>query len=100
MIGIIVLDDIGAISSPAAMSVDSSGATAHNVSDNQKGVSFQNTGSGIAWYGGSNVDPATKRGNQLFPNQTLVYKNVKKSFSVYFKCAAGISTTISVVESA
>ncbi len=97
MISFIEFNNIGLINDEAKISVDSAGATAYTIEAGKKGISFQNTGSSIVWYGGSTVDPANVRGNKLFPNQSLVYKNVSNRFVIYFKCEAGDSSTISPV---
>lgn len=90
--------DIGAISDVPKIDVVSATAISHSVTAGQRGVSFQNVGTKICWYGGSTVDPAAKRGNKLFPNQTLPYSNVKNDFDIYFRCGAGDTTEIGVVE--
>jgi len=96
MITFIEYNNVGAIASEAAVSVDAT-AVAYTVTAGKKGVSFQNVGSKVAWYGGANVAPASNIGNKLFQSQGLVYKGVKNTFKVYFRCAAGESTTIGVV---
>lgn len=91
-------DDVGAISSLAKIDVVSASAISHSVTSGKKGVSLENTGDKVTWYGGSNVDPANKIGNRLWPTQILHYKNVKTTFDLYFRCAAGDTTDISPVE--
>lgn len=96
MINFLEFNNVGAVSSEAAISVDENGIT-YTVTAGKKGVSFQNVGSKVAWYGGSTTLPASNIGNKLFPSQGLVYKGVKNTFTVYFKTAVGESTTIGVV---
>lgn len=91
-------DDVGAISDVAKIDVESASAISHTVTSGKKGVILQNTGDKLCWYGGSTVDPANKRGNKLFPNDVLPYRNVKTTFKIYFKCESGDTTTISPVE--
>ena len=97
MIGFIEYNNIGAIDNEASISVDANNAVAYTVPAGKKGVSIQNVGNKQCWYGGSSVDPATNKGNKMFQNQSLVYKNVKNTFKIYFLCAAGSSTTLGVV---
>lgn len=96
MIGFLEYNNVGAIGSEAVINVDSAGI-AYTVTAGKKGVSFQNVGSKIAWYGGSNVHVVNKIGNKLFQNQGLVYKGVKNTFKIYFKTATGDTTTIGVI---
>ena len=90
--------DVGAISSLPKIDVVSASAISHPVTAGKKGVSIQNVGSKICWWGDSNVDPANSVGNKLFPNQTLYYENVKSSFDIYFRCASGDTTTLGANE--
>ena len=96
MITFIEYNNIGAVTDVAGISASGTIAS-YTIPAGKKGISFQNVGNKIAWYGGSTVDPTTNRGNKLFQNQSLVYKNVKNSFEIYFKCAAGETTIIGVV---
>lgn len=96
MITFIEYNNIGAIADEAKISVDSAGAS-YTIPAGKKGVSFQNVGTKIIWYGGSTVDPVAKRGNQLFPNQGLVYKNVNKRFTIYFKTGGSDTSEVGVV---
>lgn len=97
MISFIEFNNISAISEEVAISVGHSAAVAYAIPAGKKGVSFQNVGSKIAWYGGAGVDPSTNRGVKLFSNQTLVFKNVKNSFTIYFLCGGTDTTSIGVV---
>ena len=97
MISFIEFNNISAIGSEAKISVDGVGAVSYTIPAGKKGVSFQNVGSKIAWYGGDNVSPADSIGVKLFVNQTLSFKNVKNTFKIYFKCAVADTTSIGVV---
>ncbi len=94
MITFIEYNNVGIITDEAAVTVNITGV--YTVTAGKKGVSLQNIGDKIVWYGGSTVDTAS-RGNMLFPRQTLVYKNVKKTFKIYFKAAIANPSTIGVV---
>lgn len=96
MITFIEYNNIGAIADETRITVDAVG-TSYTIPAGRKGVSFQNVSGDVCWYGGSAVDPTTHRGNKLFPRQGLVYKNVKNSFTIRFRCAAGESCYIGVV---
>jgi hypothetical protein len=89
---------VGAISSLTAISVGNASAVSHTVSAGKSGVSFQNVGSKVVWYGGANVDPANNVGNKLTPLMTLSYKNVKEDFKIYFKCGGTDTSIIGVIE--
>lgn len=93
----VALGDIGSISTQPPVSVDSAGATSLNISAGKSGIIIQNVGSSIVYFGGSNVSPATNYGCQLLPKVMLILK-AKDTFTVYFKCAAGETSTIGVVE--
>ncbi len=97
MINFVEYNNISAIADEAKISVDSAGATSYTITAGKKGVNFQNTGTSIVWYGGSTIDPENLRGNKLFPNQSLTYKNVNQKFVIYFKCGSGETSTISSV---
>ena len=96
MITFIEFNNIGAIQSETSVSVDTT-AIAYTVTAGKKSVSFQNVGSKAVWYGGSNVSPSANIGNKLFPNGGIVYKGVKSTFKIYFRCGAGDSSSIGVV---
>lgn len=97
MITFIEYNNVGAIADEAAVSVGNSSATYYDIPVGKKGVSLQNVGGKIIWYGGSSVDPSNNRGNKLFPNQTLIYKNVKSAFRIYFLCGGTDTSTMGVV---
>lgn len=96
MITVIEFNNIGAISSEAAVSVDEN-PTVYTITAGKKGISFQNLGSKPIWYGGSNLDPDNNIGNKIFSNGSLVYKGVKSTFQIYFACLDTESSTLGVV---
>lgn len=78
--------------------MDDSGITTYDLAEGKKGVSFQSQGVNPVWYGGkASVVPGTSRGHKLWPNQTLVYKNVRKAFTIGFRCDTGESCTLAIV---
>lgn len=91
-------EEIGSLSDVAKVSVDATGAIAHTVTSGKRGVIFMNTGNGICWMGGSTVDPANSRGFLMLPRTAFQFNKVTRDFTAYFKCAATVTTTISVVE--
>lgn len=91
-------DDVGKINDVAAIAVDDVGAISYTVTTGKKGVILQNVGAKMCWFGGDTVNPATKRGITLLPNTVIVFRNVRSTFKVYFKCGAGDTTTIGIVE--
>ena len=96
--GIVSFDDVGQFSTASPVSVDSSGATQLTLTSGKKTIIIQNTGTEIVWAGGSDVVPSTSSGIAILPYVMLIFRNVSSSFSIYFKCAAGKTSTISVVE--
>jgi hypothetical protein len=94
---VVSLDGLGAISTAAPVSVDSTGATSLNITAGKKGIIIQNIGSNIVWFGGSNVSPGTNYGCCLLPMVMLVLY-AKSNFTIYFKTAAGLTSTVGVVE--
>jgi len=97
MINFIEYNNLGSLSDEAPVSVDSAAAIAYTITAGKKGVSFQNVGSKVVWYGGINVNPATSRGHKLVPMQVLSYRNTKNTFKIYFKCESGDTSTIGVI---
>lgn len=89
---------ISSVTDSAKISVTDSSATAHTITSGKSLLYFINTGSTIVWWGGSTIDPDNSRGAPLTPLQGFVFENVSPGFKVYFKCAAGISGTISIIE--
>lgn len=92
-----VIKGIVAPVTAAALSIGSSGATSFTIPIGKTKVQFQNTGTGRCWYGDSDIAPATARGNYLEPGDTLYYDNVDVLFVLYFRCASGVTTTISPI---
>ena len=97
MITFIEYNNISTINSEAPITVDDTGAIPYTIPAGKKGVSFQNVGAKNCWYGGSNVDPAASIGIRLFRNQKLIFRNVKKTFKIYFLCETGDSTSVGVI---
>lgn len=98
MITFIEFNNVGAIGDEVKLSITDAAIIVYTVPAGKKGISFQNVGTKAAWYGGpTTVDPANSRGNKMFMNQTITYKNVKNSFSIGFRCGTGDSTTIAIV---
>lgn len=98
MITFIEYNNVGAIGDEVKLTVNDAAITVYTVAAGKKGVSFQNTGASAVWYGGeTTVDPSAKRGNKLYPNQSLVYKGVKNTFRIGFKCETGGAAELAVV---
>ena len=97
MISFVEYNNVSAINSGAKISVTAGAAVPYTIPAGKKGVTFQNTGSKNCWYGGSNVMPADSVGIKLFRNQGLTFRNVKRTFKIYFKCATGDSTNVGVI---
>ncbi len=95
MITFIEYNNVGAITDEAAVTVTSAGVS-YTITAGKKGVSLQNIGDKTLWYGGPSVNTAD-RGNILYQRQTIVYKNVKKTFKIYFQTAIGEETKVGVV---
>jgi len=90
-------DDVGAITHTAKLSVPNTQVEL-TLTAGKRGISIQNVGSKIAWWGGTGLVPADKDGNQLFPNQTMLFRNVRHDFSIFFRCGGTDSTELGIVE--
>lgn len=97
-ISIATIDDVGAFNDVASLSIDSAAASSHIVTSGKKGVIFMNVGNNECWMGGSTVDPSASRGIIMLPRVYFLFRNVTADFRMYFKCAAGITTTVGVIE--
>ena len=95
---IVAFDDVGAFNTVAPYSIDSAGATQLTLTSGKKSIIIQNTGSSIIWGGDSDVSPATNRGIAILPYVMLIFRSVSSNFSLYLKCAAGETSTLSVIE--
>lgn len=94
----IPFDEVGAFSCGNTLAVDENAAVSFTVTAGKKVVILMNTGSKAAWFGGSDVDPATSKGVKQGPQVMLIFRNVKSTFKVYYKMGAGDTTNISIVE--
>ncbi|MHA2068127.1 MAG: hypothetical protein ACXABY_27515 [Candidatus Thorarchaeota archaeon] len=92
-------DSPGPLRVATPISVVSASATEHPLTPGRAGIIFQNVGNKECWFGDSTVAPASNLGNILLPRASVMFVNVKSDFSVYFRCAAGDTTTIGIVES-
>lgn len=88
----------GALTSQAKLSITDAGVTTYTIPAGKLGVTFQNQGTGAVWYGSSDISPANNKGVYLLPNQTLTFKSVKRTFTISFITAAGVTGTIGVNE--
>ena len=59
-------------------------------------IEIQNTGTNEVYFGGSGVTSAT--GIILRPQQGKIFANIQDTFSLYFICAAGETSTLRIVE--
>ena len=100
MLGVtnIPFDEIGALSTGTTVEADAVSAQSHTITSGKKVVILQNVGSKLVWFGGSDVDPANSKGNILLPRVMLIFRNAKSNFKIYFKCVAGDTTNIGIVE--
>ena len=96
--GTVSFDNIGVFNTVAPISVDAVGATQLTLSTGKRSIIIQNTGSDVIWGGDSNVSPATNRGIAILPYVMLIFRDVSSDFSIYFKCAATKTSTLSVIE--
>ncbi len=92
------IDNVGAVSDQAPVSVTDAAATSVSVTIGKKGVQVMNVGTEECWFGGSTVDPSASRGIKLTPHSAIQIRNTTNDFKIYFKCASGLSTTIGVTE--
>jgi len=92
------IDNAGAISDVPKISVTDSAAISHALTAGKKGVALMNVGTSTCWVGGSTVDPANSRGIKMLSDSLLTIRNTTSDFKIYFKCGAGLSTTIGVIE--
>lgn len=94
----IPFDQVGAISTAPTLSVTAASTQSHTVTADKKAVVFQPVSGAEVWFGGSDVNPATNKGNILIPRTLLIFRNVKSTFKVYFKCASGKTSEIGINE--
>jgi len=94
----IPFDQVGALSSVSALSVTDAGTQSHTVTAGKKVVIFQVVSGKECWYGGLDVDPSANLGIIIMPRGMLIFRNVKSTFKVYFKCASGDTSEVGINE--
>lgn len=97
MLGIAMMDDVGALSDVAAVSVTAS-ATSHTMTSGKRGVIYQNLGTKDVFIGGATVDGDSNRGILLYPGSMFQFRNAKEGHKAFFVCKTGDTSTIGVVE--
>ena len=95
---VINFDDAGVFTPITPISVNDSSAQELTLTSGMKGILFQNVGTQECWFADATVAPATNIGVILLPRQSMFIRNAASDFSVYFKCASGLSTVIGGVE--
>lgn len=93
--GSVPIDTAGVVSNRAAITVTAV-AQEITIGAGLRSIEIQNTGTDLIYMGGSGVTDAT--GIKLFQNQGKLFMNVKDTFSIYFICAAGKTSTLRVIE--
>lgn len=94
----IPFDEIGAITSLAPLSVTDSSVQSYTVTAGKKVVILQIVSGGECWYGGATVNPATNIGIIMMPRGMLIFRNVKSTFKIYFRCATGLTAEVAINE--
>ena len=94
-VAFVVIDAVGAVSNRATVSVTSTAAEL-TPTTGKRTIEIQNTGTNEVYYGGSGVDDTT--GIIIRPQGGKIFANVKDSFSIYFVCSSGETSTLRVVE--
>lgn len=97
-VAVAIIDDVGLANNVTALSVTDSATASHSLTAGKRAVSYMITGSSICWYGGSDVNPATNLGHVLSVRFLLMFRQVSSDHILYFKCASGASTTVSIIE--
>lgn len=90
--------NVGALVDSLPISVTDAGATSHTMTPGTRGIIYQNTGGAACWMGGSSIVPISKRGFNIKPTDAVHFEKPLPDHKAYFKCTAGDSTTISVIE--
>jgi len=93
-----IFKNITSFGDSPAISITDSSASSYTMSSGNSYALLQNVGDSIAWFGSSDVNPATGVGNYLVPGERLILEHAQAGVEVYFKCASGDTTTIGVVE--
>lgn len=94
----IPFDQVGAIECGTTISSTAAAAQSHTVTAGKKAVIFQIVSGSLCWFGGSTVNPATNVGIILLPRTLLVFRNVKKTFKIYFKNVGAQTSEIGINE--
>lgn len=94
----IPFDQVGAISTAPTLSVTAAAIQSHTITSGKKGVILQIVSGSECWFGGSDIDPTTNKGNIMTPRMMLIFRNAKSTFKVYFKCAAGKTAEVGINE--
>ena len=97
-IAICTIDDVGAFSDLPRIDVTDGTPVSHTLSTGKKGVLFINSGQELCWYGGATIDADILRGLPMIPMVYFPFRNASPDFKIYFQCATGLATTVSVVE--
>lgn len=90
-------ESVGSLAAKAKIAVTDAGIS-YTIPAGKLGVTFQNQGTTKVWYGDSAVDPANNKGVYLLPNQTITYKNVRRTFAITFKTTTSETGTIGTCE--
>ena len=90
-----VVNEVGAASHRTAVTVT---ATAQEIiiGVGKKTIEFHNSGTNDIFYGGSGVDSA--KGIPIFIDEGKIFSKVNSTFSIYFVCAAGKTSTLRIIE--
>jgi len=89
------IDTAGVATHRTAITITST-AQEVTITTAKRTIEIQNTGTSTIYYGGTGV--TSSNGIQLFPNQSKIFANVQDTFSIYFVCASGETSTLRIVE--
>ena len=95
---VINFDQAGVFTPITPINANDSSAQELTITAGSKGILFQNVGDEECWFADATVNPASNIGVILLPRQSIFIRNAASDFSVYFKCASGLSTVIGGVE--
>lgn len=90
-----ISQDVGAGTLRDPVTVDATGVTITLTGDNRR-IEFQNTGTKIIYYGGSNT--TSTNGFKLYPNDFLRFAGVTLGWSMKFICGAAESSELRISE--
>lgn len=93
-----IIDNVGSLTTPVAIGISGASPIAYTITAQMKGVTFQNVGTKIVWWGGEDVDPVNFRGYKLTPLGAYQFRGATQDFSVYFICSGADGTMISFTE--